>query len=119
MCANHLCDWWVGEASPAVAAAAEAPGQHTERALPPCCPTAGRRPALLSAVMLRQNPHNVAEWHKRVKLFTGDPTKQVRTELFVCVCMGLGCFGVKLVPKLSARMRIGHICHRHCPIVFE
>jgi hypothetical protein len=39
---------------------------------------AGRRAALLSAVMLRQNPHNVAEWHKRVKLFTGDPTKQVR-----------------------------------------
>lgn len=38
---------------------------------------ATRRPALLSAVMLRQNPHNVAEWHKRVKLFTGDPTKQV------------------------------------------
>lgn len=36
-----------------------------------------RRPALLNAVMLRQNPHNVAEWHKRVKLFTGDPTKQV------------------------------------------
>jgi pre-mRNA-splicing factor SYF1 len=38
-----------------------------------------RRPALLSAVMLRQNPHNVAEWHKRVNLFKGDPTKQVRT----------------------------------------
>jgi pre-mRNA-splicing factor SYF1 len=37
-----------------------------------------RRPALLSAVMLRQNPHNVAEWHKRVNLFKGDPTKQVR-----------------------------------------
>lgn len=37
-----------------------------------------RRPALLNAVMLRQNPHNVAEWHKRVKLFTGDPTKQVK-----------------------------------------
>lgn len=40
---------------------------------------ATRRPALLSAVMLRQNPHNVAEWHKRVKLFTGDPTKQVKS----------------------------------------
>eukprot|EP00775_Hariotina_reticulata_P012401 gene12401-12536_t len=38
-----------------------------------------RRPALLNAVMLRQNPHNVAEWHKRVKLFTGDPTKQILT----------------------------------------
>lgn len=28
-----------------------------------------RRPELLSSVMLRQNPHNVHEWHKRVKLF--------------------------------------------------
>ncbi|KAI8474630.1 MAG: transcription-coupled DNA repair protein, partial [Monoraphidium minutum] len=38
-----------------------------------------RRPELLSAVMLRQNPHNVAEWHKRVKLFEGSPTKQILT----------------------------------------
>lgn len=28
-----------------------------------------RRPLLLSSVMLRQNPHNVEEWHKRVDLF--------------------------------------------------
>jgi pre-mRNA-splicing factor SYF1 len=28
--------------------------------------------------MLRQNPHNVAEWHKRAKLFEGQPTKQAR-----------------------------------------
>ena len=28
-----------------------------------------RRPILLSSVLLRQNPHNVAEWHKRVKLY--------------------------------------------------
>lgn len=27
-----------------------------------------RRPLLLSAVLLRQNPHNVHEWHKRAKL---------------------------------------------------
>jgi pre-mRNA-splicing factor SYF1 len=40
---------------------------------------AARRPELLSAVMLRQNPHNVAEWHKRAKLFEGDPTKQILT----------------------------------------
>jgi len=38
-----------------------------------------RRPELLSSVMLRQNPHNVAEWHKRVKLFEGQPTKQILT----------------------------------------
>ena len=38
-----------------------------------------RRPELLSSVMLRQNPHAVHEWHKRVKLFTGNPTKQILT----------------------------------------
>ncbi|KAG2453740.1 hypothetical protein HYH02_001951 [Chlamydomonas schloesseri] len=38
-----------------------------------------RRPELLSSVILRQNPHNVAEWHKRVKIFTGKPTKQILT----------------------------------------
>ena len=34
---------------------------------------------LLSSVMLRQNPHNVHEWHKRVKLFNGQPHKQILT----------------------------------------
>ena len=38
-----------------------------------------RRPILLSSVMLRQNPHNVHEWHKRVKLFNGQPHKQILT----------------------------------------
>lgn len=38
-----------------------------------------RRPELLSSVMLRQNPHNVHEWHKRVKLFQGDLTRQILT----------------------------------------
>lgn len=37
-----------------------------------------RRPIMLSSVMLRQNPHNVHEWHKRVKLFGGDTGKQIR-----------------------------------------
>ncbi|PSC72105.1 Pre-mRNA-splicing factor SYF1 [Micractinium conductrix] len=36
-----------------------------------------RRPELLSSVMLRQNPHNVHEWHKRAKLFNANPTKQI------------------------------------------
>ncbi len=36
-----------------------------------------RRPELLSSVMLRQNPHNVHEWHKRAKLFQSNPTKQI------------------------------------------
>lgn len=38
-----------------------------------------RRPELLSSVMLRQNPHNVHEWHKRVKLFEGNPHRQIVT----------------------------------------
>lgn len=38
-----------------------------------------RRPELLSSVMLRQNPHNVHEWHKRAKLFASNPTKQILT----------------------------------------
>ena len=38
-----------------------------------------RRPVLLSSVLLRQNPHNVHEWHKRVKLFDGNPQKVVLT----------------------------------------
>ena len=28
-----------------------------------------RRPILLSSVLLRQNPHNVHEWHNRVDIF--------------------------------------------------
>ena len=28
--------------------------------------------------MLRQNPHNVHEWHKRVKLFDGQPERQIK-----------------------------------------
>ena len=28
-----------------------------------------RRPELLSSVLLRQNPHNVYEWHKRVEIY--------------------------------------------------
>lgn len=34
---------------------------------------------MLSSVMLRQNPHAVHEWHKRVKLFEGNPTRQILT----------------------------------------
>lgn len=42
-----------------------------------------RQPLLLSSVLLRQNPHNVKEWQKRVELFcTGelaDPGKAIMT----------------------------------------
>ena len=38
-----------------------------------------RRPLLLSSVLLRQNPHNVNEWHKRIKLVAaaGDPLQTI------------------------------------------
>ncbi|GMY37237.1 pre-mRNA-splicing factor SYF1 [Fagus crenata] len=38
-----------------------------------------RRPELANSVLLRQNPHNVELWHQRVKLFEGDPNKQILT----------------------------------------
>ncbi|KAJ6811311.1 pre-mRNA-splicing factor SYF1 [Iris pallida] len=37
-----------------------------------------RRPELLNSVLLRQNPHDVERWHRRVKLFEGNPTKQIK-----------------------------------------
>lgn len=38
-----------------------------------------RRPEIVSSVLLRQNPHNVHEWHKRVKLFKNSPERQIMT----------------------------------------
>ena len=38
-----------------------------------------RRPLLLNSVLLRQNPHNVAEWHKRVQLYEGKPHEIINT----------------------------------------
>ncbi|OAY79612.1 Pre-mRNA-splicing factor SYF1, partial [Ananas comosus] len=38
-----------------------------------------RRPKLLNCVLLRQNPHNVEQWRRRVTLFDGDPSTQVST----------------------------------------
>ncbi|GAB2271605.1 hypothetical protein Dimus_006436 [Dionaea muscipula] len=38
-----------------------------------------RRPELANNVLLRQNPHNVEQWHRRVKLFEGNPTRQILT----------------------------------------
>ena len=35
------------------------------------------RPELLNSVILRQNPHNVNEWHKRAKLFPDDAAKRI------------------------------------------
>uniref|UniRef100_A0A8C5H8J0 Pre-mRNA-splicing factor SYF1 n=1 Tax=Gouania willdenowi TaxID=441366 RepID=A0A8C5H8J0_GOUWI len=38
-----------------------------------------RRPLLLNSVLLRQNPHNVHEWLKRVKLCEGNPRQIINT----------------------------------------
>lgn len=35
------------------------------------------RPELLNSVILRQNPHNVNEWHKRAKLFSDDAARRI------------------------------------------
>jgi tetratricopeptide (TPR) repeat protein len=37
-----------------------------------------QRPLLVSSVVLRQNPHNVNEWHKRVKLYPEDPVQAAK-----------------------------------------
>ena len=34
---------------------------------------------LICSVLLRQNPHNVHEWHKRVKLYEGKPNEIINT----------------------------------------
>nr|XP_043629863.1 pre-mRNA-splicing factor SYF1-like [Erigeron canadensis] len=38
-----------------------------------------RRGELANSVVLRQNPHNVEQWHRRVKIFEGNPSKQILT----------------------------------------
>ena len=38
-----------------------------------------RRPLILNRVLLRQNPHNVQEWLKRVKLYEEKPTDIIET----------------------------------------
>ena len=37
-----------------------------------------RRPLLLNSVLLRQNPHNVFEWLKRVEIFDGQIDKVIQ-----------------------------------------
>ncbi|GFH20267.1 TPR_REGION domain-containing protein, partial [Haematococcus lacustris] len=59
-----------------------------------------RRPELLSSVILRQNPHNVAEWHKRVKLFPNNPMKQILTYT-EAVKVGSGPQATSLPPTAS------------------
>ena len=44
------------------------------------------RPVLLNSVLLRQNPHNVHEWHKRVTLFEGKPHEVTYSLLGLSPC---------------------------------
>ncbi|KAI3879333.1 hypothetical protein MKX03_031802 [Papaver bracteatum] len=37
------------------------------------------RPELVNSVILRQNAHDVKEWHARVQIFKGNPAKQIQT----------------------------------------
>ncbi len=52
-----------------------------------------RRPLLLNSVLLRQNPHNVQEWHKRVQLYEGNP--QEVSFIFRNVAVGGGGCGLQ------------------------
>ncbi|XP_058223295.1 uncharacterized protein LOC131333012 [Rhododendron vialii] len=38
-----------------------------------------RRPELANSLLLRQDPHNVEQWHRRVKFFEGNRAKQILT----------------------------------------
>lgn len=64
-----------------------------------------RRPELLSSVMLRQNPHNVHEWHKRAKIFQANPTKQILCYTGACFT-GWGCGGG------AGGMHLGSLPHK-------
>ncbi|KAG5177608.1 hypothetical protein JKP88DRAFT_202283, partial [Tribonema minus] len=59
-----------------------------------------RRPLLISSVLLRQNPHNVHEWQKRVKLFVtaGKPADAVRTY-------------ADAVKAISPKLAVGKLCN--------
>lgn len=45
-----------------------------------------RRMLLLNSVLLRQNPHNVQEWHKRVQLYEGKPQEVISAVSFLGIC---------------------------------
>jgi len=54
-----------------------------------------RRLLLLNSVLLRQNPHNVHEWHKRVLLYEGKPR-----EVMWGICT-IRCLHIVLWPLIS------------------
>jgi pre-mRNA-splicing factor SYF1 len=52
----------------------------------------------VSSVLLRQNPHNVHEWQKRVKLFKDDPRKAVM------------CYA-EAVKTIKPKLAVGKLCN--------
>ena len=56
-----------------------------------------RRPLLLNSVSLRQNPHNVDEWLKRISLLEGKPVEVISTFL-------------NAVHTVDAKQAIGKLC---------
>lgn len=65
-----------------------------------------RRPLLLNSVLLRQNPHNVHEWHKRVKLYEGNP-RQVSIRHF------FNCNSNKQIPYTAPVLTILSVDHQY------
>jgi hypothetical protein len=55
--------------------------------------------------MLRQNPHNVHEWHKRVKLFEGKPHRQIVTFTEAVKTVDIGQVYVTLMSSRNQRNR--------------
>lgn len=51
--------------------------KHASDGKPPRFPPSLPPSQQVSSVLLRQNPHNVNEWQKRVKLFADDPRKAI------------------------------------------
>jgi pre-mRNA-splicing factor SYF1 len=69
-----------------------------------------KRPLLLNSVVLRQNPNNVHEWQKRVKLFKDDPKQTVLTYMEAVKSVDYGtCTG-----KLSGLwLGLAHYYEKH------
>ncbi|KAI3904862.1 hypothetical protein MKW92_037644 [Papaver armeniacum] len=53
--------------------------EFTKKILQGCCKIRSSYGQKASCYLLRQNPHNVEQWNRRVKLFEGNPAKQILT----------------------------------------
>ena len=55
-----------------------------------------RRPLLLNSVLLRQNPHNVAEWQKRVTLLEDKPHEVSILKSYTIIHFGQAFWGTEI-----------------------